>query len=200
MSSLILHGRRFFELEKWRHLRFTMNVSFSTAADVSLHLQDGPKGHNFTVSNYLVESLGFTTKLAESISREVSFNDKVNPDSVLSHRFSDLHHHYRLSTSAYSRWRSLAPKLQFLKSRGASTSELTEVNGLEGPTGRLKDKLLDWASRGIVKYFTLSRGLIKSNQTGFGLVRSDSAPDAGSTRSWAGYFGKPNRRFGFLGG
>ncbi|KAG2277279.1 hypothetical protein Bca52824_059834 [Brassica carinata] len=78
MSSLILHGRRFFELEKWRHLRFAMNVSFSTAADVSLHLQDGPKGHNFTVSNYLVESLGFTTKLAESISREVSFNDKIS--------------------------------------------------------------------------------------------------------------------------
>ncbi|KAF3568158.1 hypothetical protein DY000_02012720 [Brassica cretica] len=76
MSSLILHGRRFFELEKWRHLRFAVNESFSTAADVSLHLQDGPKGHTFTVSNYLVESLGFTTKLAESISRKVSFNDK----------------------------------------------------------------------------------------------------------------------------
>ncbi|KAL0644156.1 hypothetical protein Bca4012_042446 [Brassica carinata] len=83
MASLILHGRRWLiELQKLLHSRFAVNIvqsayPFSSAATVSR------KGHNFTVSTYLVESLGFTTKLAEAISRRVSFNDKCNPDSVL---------------------------------------------------------------------------------------------------------------------
>ncbi|XP_018452290.1 uncharacterized protein LOC108823554 isoform X2 [Raphanus sativus] len=132
-SPLIVHGRRrFFELQKWRHSRSAVqNASpFSSAAIVS------GKGQNFTVSTYLVESLGFTTKLAESISRKVNFKDiKVNPDSVLdlfrTHGFTDSqissiitgYPHVLIADSETC----LAPKLQFLKSRGASTSELTEV-------------------------------------------------------------------------
>ncbi|CAH2047978.1 unnamed protein product [Thlaspi arvense] len=54
--------------------------------------KDGRKGKTFTVS-YLVDSLGLTTKLAESISRKVSFEEKGNPDSVMglfrSHGFTD---------------------------------------------------------------------------------------------------------------
>ncbi|KAH0893364.1 hypothetical protein HID58_055793 [Brassica napus] len=84
MYSLILHGRRSVELQKWRNLRVSLNIlqnafafsnSFSSA-------NVNPQGNTFTVS-YLVESLGLTTKLAESISRKVTFEDKVNPDSVL---------------------------------------------------------------------------------------------------------------------
>ncbi|KAF8117685.1 hypothetical protein N665_0008s0040 [Sinapis alba] len=72
MYSLILHGRRLIEFQKWRHLRSTLDHwpslsnSFSSAADA-----DGRKGNNFTV-DYLVESLGFTTKLAESVWRKAT--------------------------------------------------------------------------------------------------------------------------------
>jgi len=95
MCSLILHGRRSIELHKWRNfsvsVKLLQNVfsafsnSFSTvasaAADVSLI--DSQKGKNFTVS-YLVDSLGLPKKLAESISKKFRFEDKANPDSVLS--------------------------------------------------------------------------------------------------------------------
>ncbi|CAN6971324.1 unnamed protein product [Brassica rapa subsp. trilocularis] len=137
MLSLILHGRKSLELQRCRNLLFAVNPlqyssAFSSAADASL--QDGRKGHNFTAS-YLVASLGFTTKLAESISKKVSFEDNVNPQSVLSllrsHGFRDSHissiitnYPKLLTLDAES---SLAPKLKFLKSRGASTSELTEI-------------------------------------------------------------------------
>ncbi|CAF1723198.1 BnaC09g13900D [Brassica napus] len=136
MASLILHGRRWLiELQKLLHSRFAVNIvqsayPFSSAATVSR------KGHNFTVSTYLVESLGFTTKLAEAISRRVSFNDKCNPDSVLN-LFSTLgftdsqistiitgYPHVLIADSETC----LGPKLKFLKSRGASTSELAEEN------------------------------------------------------------------------
>ncbi|ESQ29232.1 hypothetical protein EUTSA_v10023505mg [Eutrema salsugineum] len=109
MYSLILHGRRSLALQKWRNFRvsakllqnssaFSNSFSFASAAHVSP--QDGRKEQTFTVS-YLVESLGFTRKLAESISKKVSSEGK---DAE----------------------KSLGPKLQFLQSRGASTSELTE--------------------------------------------------------------------------
>ncbi|KAL0888907.1 hypothetical protein Bca101_012890 [Brassica carinata] len=158
MYSLIRHGRNSLELQKWLHLRFAVNLlqnesafspnpspnalsslsnSFSSpsaaASDVS-SLRDGRKGNNFTVS-YLVHSLGFTTKLAESIWTKVSSEGKANPDSVLnllrSHGFTDS----QISTiiTNYPRLlildseKSLAPNLKFLQSRGASTSELTEI-------------------------------------------------------------------------
>ncbi|KAG7587963.1 Transcription termination factor mitochondrial/chloroplastic [Arabidopsis suecica] len=109
MYSLVLHGRRLVQLQKWPNFRVSVQTasalsnlfSFTSVADVSL--RDGLKGYNFTVS-YLVDSLGFTTKLAESISSKVCFEDKSNPDS-----------------------KSIAPKLQSLQSRGASSSELTEI-------------------------------------------------------------------------
>jgi len=81
MYSLILHGRNLVQLQKWRHLRVSVNLfqngsafsntfsSSAIAADVSS--RDGRKGHNFTVS-YLVDSLGLATKVAESISMKVS--------------------------------------------------------------------------------------------------------------------------------
>ncbi|CDY12921.1 BnaA09g13530D [Brassica napus] len=164
MSSLILHGRRFFELQKWRHFRFANESPFSSASST---LQDGRKGHNFTVSSYLVDSLGFTTKLAESISRKVSFNDKVNPDSVLSllrvHRFTDS----QISTiiTDYPQVlvadaeRSLAPKLQFLKSRGASTSELTEVlSKVPKILGSKKDKTLS-------RYYDFVKEIVQADKS-----------------------------------
>ncbi|CAA7055580.1 unnamed protein product [Microthlaspi erraticum] len=139
MFSSILHGSRSIELQKWRHLRFTANLlqkasSFSTtSADLS------HKGKIFTIP-YLVDSLGLTTKLAESISKKVtSFDGKRNPDSVLNllknHSFTDP----QISTiiTAYpgllllDAEKSLGPKLQFLQSRGDSTAssseELTEI-------------------------------------------------------------------------
>ncbi|CAH8389877.1 unnamed protein product [Eruca vesicaria subsp. sativa] len=143
MYSLILHRRRSLELQKCiPHLRVAAkqilfsafsNNPFSSSATSAP--EDGPrKDQNFTVS-YLVDSLGFTTKLAESISRKVSSERKANPDSVLSllksHGFTDSQlssivtsYPQVLIADAES---CLAPKLQFLKSRGASTSELTEI-------------------------------------------------------------------------
>ncbi|CAH8359099.1 unnamed protein product [Eruca vesicaria subsp. sativa] len=132
MYSLIFQGRSL-EVQKWLPLRSALNLfqnaslfSSATAADV----EDGRKGNNFTVS-HLLTSLGLSTKLAESI---ISGN-KGNPDSVLnllrSHGFTDP----QISTiiTDYPRLllldaeKSLAPKLQFLKLKGASTSELTEI-------------------------------------------------------------------------
>ncbi|KAF8047863.1 hypothetical protein N665_2798s0003 [Sinapis alba] len=154
----IRHGRKYLELQKWLHLRFAVNLlpnksafsvnpcrnvlsslsnSFSSpsaaTSDVSPR-QDVRKGNNFTVS-YLVDSLGFTTKLGQSIWKKVSSEGKANPDSVLtllrSHGFTDSH----ISTiiTNYPRLlildaeRSLALNLKFLQSRGDSTSELTEI-------------------------------------------------------------------------
>ncbi|CAH8389873.1 unnamed protein product [Eruca vesicaria subsp. sativa] len=144
MYSLILHGRR---LQKWRHavnlvlndyafsvpnVFSSLSNSFSSASVSSL--QDGLKGNNFTVS-YLVDSLGFTTKLAESTWKKVTSEPKGNPDSVLnllrSHGFTDSH----ISTiiTNYPRLfildaeKFIAPNLKFLQSRGPPTSELTEI-------------------------------------------------------------------------
>ncbi|CAA7014166.1 unnamed protein product [Microthlaspi erraticum] len=142
MYTLILHGRNSLKLQNLRNLRFAaqnqnpffaFSNSFSSAADVS-PFEDGRKGQNFTVS-YLVDSLGLTTKLAESISRKVSFESKANPDSILSllrsHGFtdsqiSDIVTDYPLLLTSDAE-KSLAPKLKFLQSRGASSSELTEI-------------------------------------------------------------------------
>ncbi|CAA7029825.1 unnamed protein product [Microthlaspi erraticum] len=143
MFSLLLHGRRLIELQKCRHLRFAAqnqnllfafsnSFSSSSAASAVIH---GRKGKTFTVS-YLVDSLGLTTKLAESISKKVTFEDKRNPDSVLklltSHGFtdsqiSDIVTIYPQLLIADAE-KSLAPKLHVLQSRrGATISELTEI-------------------------------------------------------------------------
>ncbi|VVA93694.1 unnamed protein product [Arabis nemorensis] len=143
MYSLILHGRRsIIDLQKCLNFRFSVQNAFAFSDSFSsayyatvVRSQDGLKGQTFTVS-YLVASLGLATKLAESISKKVSFEDKGNPDSVLSllrsHGFTDsqistiVTNYPRLLTLDAEK--SVGPKLQFLQSReGASTSELTEI-------------------------------------------------------------------------
>ncbi|KAL0732981.1 hypothetical protein Bca4012_009191 [Brassica carinata] len=155
MFSLIIRGRNSpGELHKWRNFIASLTSlqnpssfsSASAAADLSRR-----KGNTFTLS-YLVESLGFTTKLAESILRKVTSEEtNSNPDSVLSllrsHGFTDSHlstiirtYPRLLSLDAES---SLAPKLRFLTSRGASTYELTEVlSKVPKILGIKKDKAL----------------------------------------------------------
>ncbi|KAG7564739.1 Transcription termination factor mitochondrial/chloroplastic [Arabidopsis suecica] len=137
MFSLI---RSSVELQKWRNLRVTVSIvqnafAFTTKSFSSAIAKDvSPKGTTFTVS-YLVESLGLTKKIAESISKKVSFEDKVNPDSVLNLLRSNGLKDSQISRiiRAYPRVlvidaeKSLRPKLQFLKSRGASSSEVTEI-------------------------------------------------------------------------
>uniref|UniRef100_A0A1J3IEF1 Transcription termination factor 3, mitochondrial n=1 Tax=Noccaea caerulescens TaxID=107243 RepID=A0A1J3IEF1_NOCCA len=145
MYPLIRHGRKLIELQKCRNfVRFSVNPlqnssafsnsSLSSAYDTDSSSQDGRKGHAFTVS-YLVDSLGLTKKLAESISKKVTFEEKRNPDSILNllriHGFTGS----QISSivTDYPRLflldpeKSLAPKLRFLQSRGASSSELTEI-------------------------------------------------------------------------
>ncbi|CAH8389876.1 unnamed protein product [Eruca vesicaria subsp. sativa] len=138
MYSLILHGRRFLELQKcMRHLRFSLqnelpfSNSFSSTTAIP---QTTLKGKTFTVS-YLVDSLGLNSKLAQSISKKLTLEDDKNPDSVLSllktHSFTDS----QISTiiTEYPQVltldaeKTLSPKLKLLLSRGASTSELTEI-------------------------------------------------------------------------
>ncbi|CAH8352773.1 unnamed protein product [Eruca vesicaria subsp. sativa] len=128
MYSLILNVKRSTELQKLCSLVYS---AFSSVSAATL----SRKGQNFTVS-YLVNSLGFTTKLAESISKKVIFDENTNPDSVLtlfkSYGFTESQisniitdHPNLLLQDAES---SLAPKLKFLHSmKGASTSEFTEI-------------------------------------------------------------------------
>ncbi|CAE6075342.1 unnamed protein product [Arabidopsis arenosa] len=137
MFSLI---RSSVELQKWRNLRVSVSIvqnafAFTTKSFSSAIAKDvNPKGTTFTVT-YLVESLGLTKKLAESISKKVSFEDKVNPDSVLNLLRSNGFKDSQISRiiRAYPRLlvidaeKSLRPKLQFLQSRGASSSEFTEI-------------------------------------------------------------------------
>ncbi|CAA7022626.1 unnamed protein product [Microthlaspi erraticum] len=143
MNSLILHGRRLVQQQKCRNLRvssvnllqnasaFSNSLSSASAA-AEISLRDGRKGKNFTVS-YLVDSLGLTTKLAQSISKRISFENKGNPDSVLSllrsHGFtdsqiSDIITDYPLLLIEDAE-KSLAPKLQF-----CSQEELQALSSL----------------------------------------------------------------------
>ncbi|CAH8300400.1 unnamed protein product [Eruca vesicaria subsp. sativa] len=187
MFSLIIRGRKSPELHKWRNLVVSVNFlafsssfsSASAAADVSL--QDGQKGNNFTVS-YLVKSLGFTTKLAESILRKVSSDDahKGNPDSVLSLLSSHGFTSPQISTiiKTYPRLllldaeSSLAPKLRFLTSRGASTSELTEIlSKVPKILGIKKDKALS-------RYFDFVREIIVADKSSLKLSHSLSEGSA----------------------
>ncbi|EOA34135.1 hypothetical protein CARUB_v10021637mg [Capsella rubella] len=172
MYSLILHGRRAIELQKWRNLRCAVKLleySLSSAATASgaddASLRVGRKGKNFTVS-YLVDSLGLAKKLAESISRKVSLENKVNPDSVLnllrSHGFTDSH--ISSIVREYPRLlildaeRSLAPKLKYLQSRGDSNSELTETVSKVPKILRLK------AGKSLSTYYDFVKVIIKADK------------------------------------
>ncbi|ESQ29150.1 hypothetical protein EUTSA_v10024124mg, partial [Eutrema salsugineum] len=140
MYSLIIHRRRLVEFQKVWNLRFSVNIFqnasayFSSNAAAELSLQDGRKRKTFTVP-YLVDALGLTKKLAESITRKVNSEAKGNPDSVLNllrsygftnSQISDIITDYPLLLMANAE-KSIGPKLQFLLSRGASSSELTEI-------------------------------------------------------------------------
>ncbi|KAL1213269.1 Transcription termination factor MTERF5 [Cardamine amara subsp. amara] len=172
MYSLIHHGRRFVELQKCHNLRifvqngFAFSNSFSSAIVSDVRLRDSRKGNNFTVS-YLVDSLGLTKKLAQSISRRVSFEDKCNPDSVLSlfrsygftdSQISSIITDYPLLLIADAE-KVVGPKLQFLQSRGASRSQLTEtVSKVPKILGMKGDKTIS-------RYFDLVKEIIEADKS-----------------------------------
>ncbi|KAL1226102.1 Transcription termination factor MTERF15 [Cardamine amara subsp. amara] len=189
MYSMILHGKRLVQLQKWPNLRvsvklvqngFAFSNSFSsataTATDVSLRV--GRKGKNFTVS-YLVDSLGLTSKLAESISRKVSFEDKVNPDSVLSllrsYRFTDsqissiITDHPRLLILDTEK--SIAPKLKFLQTRGASSSELTQIVSTVPKILGMKE------GKSLSRYFDIVKEIIEADKSSKFLKLCHSLPE-----------------------
>ncbi|KAH0884163.1 hypothetical protein HID58_060259 [Brassica napus] len=102
----------------------------SSFSSYAASARDGRKEQVFTFC-YLVDSLGLTATLAESISKKASFRDKGNPDSVLrllrSYGFTDS----QISSivTNYPRLllldaeKCLGPKLQVIKSmEGASSS------------------------------------------------------------------------------
>ncbi|RID59383.1 hypothetical protein BRARA_F02617 [Brassica rapa] len=146
MFSFILNARRSRELHQWRNLTSPLSnlllpqtsppfaTSFSTATASDPTPEDEKKRKTFTV-HYLINSLGLTPKLAESISSKASFDSKQNPDSVLkllrSYGFADP----QISTiiATYPRFlvenpeKTLRAKLHFLKLNGASSSEITEI-------------------------------------------------------------------------
>ncbi|KAJ4897537.1 Mitochondrial transcription termination factor family protein [Raphanus sativus] len=185
MFSLIIRGRRNSpELHKWHNLRASLKAFLSSFSSASVADVSRRKGNSFTVS-YLVESLGFTTKLAESIFRRVTTTEEANkgnnPDSVLSllrsHGFTDSHISTIIRT--YPRLllqdaeSSLAPKLRFLTSRGASTSELTEILS-KAPKilGIKKDKAFS-------RYYDFVREIISadSESSEFGKLSEGSAQE-----------------------
>ncbi|KAF2533904.1 hypothetical protein F2Q70_00032439 [Brassica cretica] len=146
MFSSILNTRRSRELHQWRNLISPLSnlllpqtspalaSPFSSATASDLTPEDERKRKTFTV-HYLINSLGLTPKLAESISSKANFDSKQNPDSVLkllrSYGFADP----QISTiiATYPRFlvenpeKTLRAKLHFLKLNGASSSEITEI-------------------------------------------------------------------------
>ncbi|KAJ4900439.1 Mitochondrial transcription termination factor family protein [Raphanus sativus] len=145
MLSLLLHGRRSRELHQWRNLIYSPLSNLlllpqnpftsATASDPTPEEDDNERKRKTFTTLYLINSLGLTPKLAESISSKANFDEKRNPDSVLkllrSYGFTDP----QISTiiSAYPRFlvenpeKTLRAKLHLLKLNGASSSEITEV-------------------------------------------------------------------------
>ncbi|XP_010473423.1 PREDICTED: uncharacterized protein LOC104752864 [Camelina sativa] len=187
MYSLILHGKKLCELQKWRHLSFAVqnasyfSNSFSSVATAAY--RDGRKGRNFTVS-YLVDSLGLTRKVAESISMRVSFEDKGNADSVLSlfrgHGFTDS----QISSIVtdyptllvLDAEKKLAPKLQFLQSRGASSSEFTQI------VSTVPEILGKKAAKTISRYYGFIKEIIEADKSSNYEKLCQSSPEG--SRQW----------------
>ncbi|RIA04504.1 hypothetical protein BRARA_K01250 [Brassica rapa] len=133
MYSLIVHGRRSVDLHKWRNLSVSVQNVFSFSSSFSSYAASARncrKEQVFTFC-YLVDSLGLTTTVAESVSKKASFKDKGNPNAVLrllrSYGFTDS----QISSivTNYPRLllldaeKCLGPKLQVIKSmEGASSS------------------------------------------------------------------------------
>ncbi|KAL1226109.1 Transcription termination factor MTERF15 [Cardamine amara subsp. amara] len=172
MYSLVHHGRRFVELRKCCSLRVSVqnasafSNSFSSATATDVRIRDGRKGNNFTVS-YLVDSLGLSKKLAESISRKVRSEGKANPDSVLSlfrsygftdSQISSIITDYPLLLTADAE-KSLGPKFKFLQSRGASSSELTEI------VSTVPKILAKKEGKSISRYYDLVKEIIEADKS-----------------------------------
>ncbi|CAH8353470.1 unnamed protein product [Eruca vesicaria subsp. sativa] len=121
MYSLILHGRRSVELHRCHNPM------------ILVYLLQNASPFSNSFSSAIAADVIFLQE--ESISNKVSFEEKGKPDSVLglfrSHGFTDSH--ISSIVTDYPRLliadaeRSLSPKLMFLKSRGVSSSELTEI-------------------------------------------------------------------------
>ncbi|CAH8256150.1 unnamed protein product [Arabidopsis lyrata] len=176
-SSLIPHGKRLVQFQKGHNFSVSVKLfqnvfsafsnSFSSVAsshDVSI--RDGRKGNNFTVS-YLIDSLGLTKKLAESISIKVRFENKANPDSVLSllrsHGFTDsqisnIITDYPLLLIADAE-NSLGPKLKLLQSRGASSSELTEI------VSKVPKILAMKGDKSISRYYDIVKEIVEADKS-----------------------------------
>ncbi|KAG2262271.1 hypothetical protein Bca52824_069350 [Brassica carinata] len=171
MYSLILHGRRSLELHKWHNLRVSVQNAFSFSNSFSSYAasaRDGQKGQVFTFC-YLVDSLGLTATLAESISKKASFRDKGNPDSVLS-----LFRSYGFTDSQISSMvtnypgllmldaeKCLGPKLQVLKSMegGSSSDQLIEtISKVPKLLGMKGDKTIS-------RYYDVVKETIKSGKS-----------------------------------
>ncbi|KAL0836705.1 hypothetical protein Bca101_088595 [Brassica carinata] len=130
--------------------------------------QDGGKGKIFTVS-YMVDSLGFTTKLAESTWRKVSSDSesKGNPDSVLNLLKSYSFTNSQISSivTSYPQLltedseKSLAPKFQFLQSRGDSTSELTAFLSKVSKILRIKK------DKAFSRYYDFAKEVIEADKS-----------------------------------
>ncbi|CAN8245180.1 unnamed protein product [Cochlearia groenlandica] len=139
MNSLILHRRNSLKLHDLRAslnlLQIIFTSAFSSAIDSHISTKDVRKSKPFDTVSYLVESLSLSPKIAESISKKVTFDDKHNPDSVLSllrsHGFTDSQISTVITTYPgclnLNAEESIGPKLEFLKSRGASSTEIAEV-------------------------------------------------------------------------
>ncbi|KAL1206101.1 Transcription termination factor MTERF15 [Cardamine amara subsp. amara] len=196
--SLILHGRRrsSHELRQWRNWRAAPMVnlllqnasafteSFSSVATAPANLcpeDDERRRKSFTVS-YLIDSLGLTTKLAESISMKANFEEKGNPDSVLkllrSYGFTDSQISSIITT--YPKFlvenpeKSLSAKLHFLKLNGASRSELTEiVSKVPKILGKRREK---W----IINYYDYVKDILQDQDK---IFKSTKKKDTNRTRN-----------------
>ncbi|CAF2076248.1 unnamed protein product [Brassica napus] len=117
----------------------------------------------------MVDSLGFTTKLAESTWRKVSSDSesKGNPDSVLNLLKSYSFTNSQISSivTSYPQLltedseKSLAPKFQFLQSRGDSTSELTAFLSKVSKILRIKK------DKAFSRYYDFAKEVIEADKS-----------------------------------
>ncbi|KAI9075873.1 hypothetical protein K1719_042153 [Acacia pycnantha] len=114
----------------FQHLIYVQTQWFSSRSSSST----SSNGHSFT-SSYLIDTCGFSPKLAASTSMRVSFETRDKPDLVIkllkSHGFSQPQI-VRFITQVPTLLRSdpektLLPKIEFFKSRGVSSSHIPRI-------------------------------------------------------------------------
>ncbi|CAI8590423.1 unnamed protein product [Vicia faba] len=89
---------------------------------------------SFTL-NYLIQNLAFSPETASKISTKLHLHNSQKPDSVLaffkSHGFSNSHLSTIIKTCpillTYDPYKTILPKLNFLRQKGASTSDLIDI-------------------------------------------------------------------------